>query len=102
MNIGGVMSVGIWERSTRDFNGSHCMPHFPECIPPTLFPHIHFAPHLMSIMFPPPLPSLPPQERVFELGERGSVLEAMEERPAVIPHMVEAEGTKLTYELIFR
>ncbi|GAX77086.1 hypothetical protein CEUSTIGMA_g4532.t1 [Chlamydomonas eustigma] len=41
-------------------------------------------------------------EHVFELGDRVAILEGMEDKAAVIPHMAEAEGSKLTYEVIFR
>lgn len=39
-----------------------------------------------------------PQERVFELGERLSVL-AQVAQPALVPHMAEVAGQKLPYEV---
>lgn len=41
------------------------------------------------------------QEHVFELGERGGVLEQLD-KPAIIPHMADYEGKKFPYEVIFR
>lgn len=41
------------------------------------------------------------QESAFELGERGAVLLGAEQ-PPIVPHMAEAEGRRLPYELIFR
>jgi vacuolar protein sorting-associated protein 52 len=38
---------------------------------------------------------------VFELGDRGAVLAGMDAAP-LIPHIAEAEGRKLPYELVFR
>jgi hypothetical protein len=38
------------------------------------------------------------QERVFELGERVSVLSQVAQ-PALVPHMAEAAGQKLPYEV---
>jgi hypothetical protein len=38
------------------------------------------------------------QERVFELGERVSVLSQVSQ-PALVPHMAEAAGQKLPYEV---
>ncbi len=38
------------------------------------------------------------QEAVFELGERRKVL-AQLDKEAVVPHMAEAEGKKLPYEV---
>lgn len=38
------------------------------------------------------------QERVFELGERVSVLSQVGQ-PALVPHMAEAAGQKLPYEV---
>lgn len=41
------------------------------------------------------------QEQAFELGERGLVLQAVEQ-PPIIPHMAETEGRRFPYEVIFR
>jgi hypothetical protein len=38
------------------------------------------------------------QERVFELGERVLVLSQVSQ-PALVPHMAEAAGQKLPYEV---
>lgn len=38
------------------------------------------------------------QERVFELGERVGVLSQVGQ-PALVPHMAEASGQKLPYEV---
>mmetsp|Transcript_35681 Transcript_35681/g.90202 ORF Transcript_35681/g.90202 Transcript_35681/m.90202 type:complete len:761 (-) Transcript_35681:796-3078(-) len=43
----------------------------------------------------------PTTEAVFELGERGAVLDQLG-REAIIPHMAEYEGKKFPYEIIFR
>ena len=42
------------------------------------------------------------KEHVFELGDRASVLDSLDDGSAVIPHVAEAEGARLTYEVIFR
>lgn len=41
-------------------------------------------------------------EKLFELGDRSSVLEKGSDQPALIPHVAESEGQKFPYEVVFR
>lgn len=43
----------------------------------------------------------PLQEHLFELGDRGTVLQELD-KPSIIPHIAEQEGKRFLYEVIFK